>query len=195
MKKEISTVPSPFNGDTRTTQGWSLQMEAYLHLNNGVYNDDKKVIFFLSCMMKGEAAKWAEGHLKMAMIAGNYRTYTDLAKGFKTTLYPKNVEQMAICRMSSLRQTSSVAAYVSLFCTILADTGIEEEATQIMFFRNKLKCEIVATILAFENIPTTFGDWLNKALDVEVRRTLIHLPSFSKAKDPYAMDIGSHRDG
>ncbi|KIK36416.1 hypothetical protein CY34DRAFT_16397 [Suillus luteus UH-Slu-Lm8-n1] len=64
MTKEIGTVPSPFNEDTHTALGWSLQMEAYLHLNDGVYDNDKrKVIFFLSRMMKGEAAKWAEGHL------------------------------------------------------------------------------------------------------------------------------------
>ncbi|KIK38080.1 hypothetical protein CY34DRAFT_91600 [Suillus luteus UH-Slu-Lm8-n1] len=183
-------MPSPFNGDTRTAQGWALQLEAYLHLNTAVYDtDEKKVIFLLSRMMKGEAAKWAEGHLKTAIAAGTYGTFATLTTNFKAMFFPKNVAQTAICRISSLRQTGSVAAYASLFRTILADTGITEEVTRIMFFRNGLKREITHTILTFENIPNTLDNWLDKALDVEVRRMLINPPTYSKAKDPYAMDI------
>jgi hypothetical protein len=190
MTKEIGTAPSPFNGDTRVAQGWYLQMIAYLSMNDAVYDTDKKrVIFFLSRMTKGEAAKWAEGHLKGAIENDAYGTFKDLSANFKALFYPKNVEQTAIRRISTLRQTGSVAAYASLFRTILADTGVTEDVTRIMFFRTGLKREIVSAILAFENIPKTLDEWLEKALDVEVRRTLIQPPSFTKAKDPYAMDI------
>ncbi|KAG2366336.1 aspartic peptidase domain-containing protein [Suillus spraguei] len=40
--KEISTAPAIFNGDTRTAQGWSLQMDAYMSMNDGIYNNDKR---------------------------------------------------------------------------------------------------------------------------------------------------------
>ncbi|KAG2060495.1 hypothetical protein BDR06DRAFT_871635, partial [Suillus hirtellus] len=54
-----------FNGDTHKATMWSLQMEAYFLLNAEVYNEDrKKINLTLSRMMKGEAAKWAEGELK-----------------------------------------------------------------------------------------------------------------------------------
>jgi hypothetical protein len=165
-------------------------MESYLHFNDEVYDDDKKkVIFFLSRMTKGEAAKWAEGHLKAAVAASNYGTFKELSEKFQATFYPKNVAQTAIRRISTLRQTTSVAAYASLFCTILADTGITEEATRTMFFRNGLKREIVSAILSFDKMPETLDEWLSKALDVEVRKTLLGPPVFTKAKDPYAMEI------
>ncbi|KAG2156812.1 uncharacterized protein EDB93DRAFT_1078802 [Suillus bovinus] len=65
MAKEIGVAPVIFNGDTRLAQGWALQMQAYFDMNDEVYNNNKKkIIFFLSRMQKGEASKWAEGHLK-----------------------------------------------------------------------------------------------------------------------------------
>jgi hypothetical protein len=104
-------------------------------------------------MTKGEATKWAEGHLKTAVASGDYRTFETLSSQFKNLFYPKNVEQTTVRRISSLRQTGSIAAYASLFRTILADTGVTEEVTKIMFFRNSLKHEIVIAIFTFENIP------------------------------------------
>jgi hypothetical protein len=38
-------------------------------------------------------------------------------------------------------------------------------------------------------MPETLDEWLSKALDVEVRKTLLGPPVFTKAKDPYAMEI------
>jgi hypothetical protein len=50
MAKEISKAPTTFSSDTRTSTGWVLQLEAYLTLNKGIYDDEKKVIFALSLM-------------------------------------------------------------------------------------------------------------------------------------------------
>jgi hypothetical protein len=190
MPKEIGKCPSAFSGDTRTSTGWALQLEAYLALNKGVYDDDeKKVIFALSLMTKGEAAKWAEAKLKKATAEKSYGTFEDFAKALKANFFPKNLEQTAIKRISTLKQTGSVAAYVSLFRTIIADTSIVDEQTKILFFRNGLKPQITTTILGFETLPKTVEDWMEKALDIEVRRTFTSNAPYVTKKDPYAMDI------
>jgi hypothetical protein len=173
MPKEIGKCPAAFSGDTKTSTGWALQLKAYLALNKGVYDDDeKKVIFALSLMTKGEAAKWAEAKLKKATADKTYGTFKDFAKALKANFFPKNLEQTAIKWISTLKQTGSVAAYVSLFRTIIADTTIEDEQTKILFFRNGLKTHITSTILGFKTLPKTVEDWMEKALDIEVRRTL-----------------------
>jgi hypothetical protein len=188
--KEIGKIPSAFNGDTRTSTGWALQLQAYTTLNKGIYDDDeKKIILALSLMTKGEAAKWAEAKLKKACADESYGTYLDFIKEFKATFFPKNMEQTAIRRISTLKQTGSVAAYVSLFRTIIADTNITDEQTKILFFRNGLKRDIALAILNFETLPATVELWMEKALDIEVRKTFTTAPSFSKAKDLYAMDV------
>ncbi|KAG2075327.1 hypothetical protein BDR04DRAFT_1114907 [Suillus decipiens] len=102
--KEIGTPPPVFNGDTCSAVGWALQMNTYLEMNDGVYNSDKrKVIFFLSRMMKGEAAKWAKGHLKAAISTREFREFDKLISMFKGTFFPKNLEQTAIRRISTLK--------------------------------------------------------------------------------------------
>jgi len=119
-----------------------------LEINEEVYaHDNQKVVFILSLMTKGQAAKWAEGHLKTRhpfslngeMVDSRFGKYNDLIEMIKLVFFPKNVAEMAIKRISSLKQTGSVAAYASLFQTIVADTGITEQATLMMFFRNGLK--------------------------------------------------------
>ncbi|KAG2073966.1 hypothetical protein BDR04DRAFT_1009449 [Suillus decipiens] len=95
--KEIGTPPPTFNRDTHTAVGWALQMNTYLEMNDGVYNSDKrKVIFFLSRMMKGEAVKWAKGHLKAAISTREFREFNKLITVFKGMFLPKNLEQTAI---------------------------------------------------------------------------------------------------
>ena len=190
MPKEIGKVLNSFNGDTHIANGWCLQVQAYLNINAGIYDtDDKKIVLFLSLMTKGEATKWAEGHLKKAETAQTYGTYAAFVLEFKGTFFPKNIADTAIRRLSTLKQTGSIPAYASIFRTILMDTEIEEERTKIMFFCNSLKREISQAILAFETTPTTLSTWLEKALEVEVHRAFMALPSFTKAKDPYTMDI------
>ncbi|KAG2068992.1 hypothetical protein BDR04DRAFT_994901, partial [Suillus decipiens] len=88
-----------FNGDTHTAVGWTLQMNTYLKMNDRVYNSDKrKVIFFLSRMVKGEAVKWAEGHLKANISTGEFGEFDKLISAFKGAFFPKNLEKTAIRR-------------------------------------------------------------------------------------------------
>jgi len=188
--KEIGKIPSAFKGDTRTATSWALQLQAYMTLNKGIYEtDEKRIILTLSLMTKGEAAKWAEAKLKKATADKNYGTFKDFTTEFKAMFFPKNIEQTAIKRISTLKQTGSVAAYVSLFHTIITNTNITDEQTKILFFRNGLKRDIALAILNFETLPATVELWMEKALDIEVRKTFTSTPSYSKAKDPYAMDI------
>jgi hypothetical protein len=78
-------------------------------------------------MTKGEATKWVEAKLKKATTEENYSTFKDFSAEFKAMFFPNNIEQTAIKQISTLKQTSSVAAYVSLFHTIIADTNITNE--------------------------------------------------------------------
>jgi hypothetical protein len=103
--------------------------------------------------------------------------------------FPKNIKQTSIRQISTLKQMGSVAAYISLFQTIIADTSISNKQTKILFFRNGLEREIAMAILNFEMLPAMVELWMEKALDIKVRRTLTTPPNFSKARHPYAMDI------
>ena len=199
MPKAIGNIPPTFNGDTHLAQSWLLQVEAYLEINEEVYiRDDQKVVFVLSLMTKGQAAKWAEGHLKTRhpyrqggeTIDSRFRRYVDLIETIKLVFYPKNAAETAIKRISSLKQTGSIAAYASLFQTIVADTGITEQATLMMFFRNGLKREIAQAVLQFQTLPVNVNEWLDRALDVETRKNMLGGgPGYVGKKDPYAMDI------
>jgi hypothetical protein len=69
--------------------------------------------------------------------------------------FPKNIKQTSIRQISTLKQMGSVAAYISLFQTIIADTSISNKQTKILFFINGLEREIAIAILNFEMLPAT----------------------------------------
>ena len=59
IKLRIST-PEAYDGFFKTLRQWLNTIQLYLLVNEDVYNnDDKKIMFVLSYMIKGSALTWA----------------------------------------------------------------------------------------------------------------------------------------
>ena len=59
IKLQIGT-PKAYGGSLETSRQWLNTVQLYLLVNENVYNnDDKKIVFVLSCITKGSALTWA----------------------------------------------------------------------------------------------------------------------------------------
>jgi hypothetical protein len=59
--------PEPYNGNREHAIRFIAQVAAYLDLNDGIYNTDKKkIIFTLSFMKTGTAGTWMEDFITHA---------------------------------------------------------------------------------------------------------------------------------
>jgi hypothetical protein len=206
--------PSVFDGDRRKAILWLKQVETYLTINERTYDSDtKKVAFALSYMQKGEAAKFAETVYSTEWKHWGRRNVTregvttaesyvvddgplgrwedDFLRLFKAQFFPRNVAMQAADRLSNLKQTGSVEAYISIFRRLAPDCGLDP-GTQALFFRKGLKKDLFMEIMRRPALPEDVHDWMDMAMEIESRKQCVYgmqTGHWNKKRDPYAMDV------
>jgi hypothetical protein len=69
-QKELRVATSQYDGNKDRSTTWIFQVSAYLRINMDSYDtDEKRIIFALSLMSKGTAARWAEVFYQRAFNA------------------------------------------------------------------------------------------------------------------------------
>jgi hypothetical protein len=206
--------PPAFDGDRRKAILWLRQVETYLSINEGTYNNDtKKVAFALSYMQKGEAAKFAETVYSSTWSHWERRNVTregvtsvenvfvddgplgrwelDFLRLYKAQFFPRNVAMQAADRLSNLKQTGSMEAYISIFRRLAPDSDIDL-GTQALFFRKGLRKDLLMEIMRRPALPGDVYDWMDTAMEVKSRKQCIfgmQTGNWNKKRDPYAMDV------
>jgi len=185
--------PMVFDGDKRKSKLFLQQLKVYIAIKEEQFSGDmQKVAFALSFMQKGEAARFAETwytieHKSKALLG----TWTEFEDGFKAQFFAKTTKRAAFDRLVTLKQTGGVDAYISIFRKLIAEAEINDETILIDFFRRGLKHDITMEINRKDTLPTKIVDYMDAALEMEARRASVYGggQSYSKKKDPYAMDI------
>ncbi|KAG1875253.1 hypothetical protein C8R48DRAFT_560611, partial [Suillus tomentosus] len=141
-------TPTEFNGDCDEFKRFMLNCNAYLNINDKIYNDDKKkVIFTLSFMTKGNAATWKEDFMRAAQdftrvnTAGNvigYGTWAAFKVEFKNAFRAIDPKGTAMSKVRALEMRGDLQTYISNYHLLTHKAGITEDVTKVEFFHEGL---------------------------------------------------------
>ena len=218
--KEIGiNKPTPFTGDRKKIGTFIQETKVYLTINRDIYdNDEKRIAFMLSYMTDKEALQWKELYLELLTdsTTGNivFPTYTKFLNDLKEAFKAADRTGEAMNKLTNLRQGNKTAEEIATEFRLLAGQAGLEKTTHsdnlhlIGLFRNTLRPALSRRILFGETVPTTFEDWVKKAIQYDTnyrmamaltgqtnraggsaQRNRGWAPRNVETKDPNAMDI------
>ena len=165
MPKEIGTKPNPFNGDRKQTTNFLTMCKGYLDLNDTVYTNDKsKIYFILFLCTEGPALAWATEFMNTAITivppaqaAPGIGTFDDFITAFEKEFSDIDPTTSAISELNHLRQTGTLAEYITAFRPIVARSKITTFAVLRNYFLKGLNGGLHRSIAAAPTQPTTMA--------------------------------------
>ena len=158
----------PFEGkrDSLVVETWLYQLDVYLNLlqvaNPNVVLDENSRVMFATTLLKGHAANW----WYMLVQAGQAPVQWE---SFKTALrnefVPQNSERRNRDKLRVLRQTASVAGYLTAFRNLVIAIPGMNEAEKLDRFTAGLKNEVKIEVLKAN--PPDFNTASQIALNVD----------------------------
>ncbi|THH05423.1 hypothetical protein EW145_g4808 [Phellinidium pouzarii] len=115
--------PNNFDGDKGYACCFLSSCEAYLSLNEQVYNTDKrKIIFVLSFMLEKAAGDWATNHTTIALAPNpttktstGFGTWEDFVNDFRNTFITTDDSADAQCQLLNIKQMGTADDYNTQF--------------------------------------------------------------------------------
>jgi hypothetical protein len=176
--KEIGiNKPTPFNGDRKKVHSFIQECKVYLAINRKVYaTDEAKVAFVLSFMTEKEALKWKETYItSITNTAGDiiFPTIKEFWELIEEYFKPADRIQDANDKLSILKQGNRpVEEMITEFRLLASQAGmtditLPDNLHLIRLFRNALHPTLAKKILFSENVPQTFKEWVNRAIQYD----------------------------
>ena len=177
--KEIGiNKPTPFTGDRKKIGTFVQESKVYLMINKEIYNtDDKKITFMLSYMTDKEALQWKELYLEALtnQTTGNivFPTYAKFLDKLKEAFKAADRTGESMNKLTNLRQGNRMAEELATELRLLAGQAGLQKTTHsdnlhlIGLFRNALRPTLSRRILFGKTVPTTFKDWVKKAIQYD----------------------------
>jgi hypothetical protein len=123
--------------DAAKLENWIFQVENYFHLHQALHPEqqvsDAVFILFASNLLKSSAATWWQAVSREGRVPETWLMFLEL---LREQFLPVDARQAARDKLHVLRQTKSVAAYVSTFqdvCLLLP--GLTEDEKKDRFVR------------------------------------------------------------
>jgi hypothetical protein len=120
-------TPSPFTGRKEDYQGFRQQLRLYLTANRKDFqSDETMVIFALSYMTQGAAAKWADAYINKALKEDDWGKYRDFLDQLAHDFGDKEEPRKALEQMGRLYQGKGMASdYFQKLEQLAATAGID----------------------------------------------------------------------
>ena len=173
-------LPNEFDGDRSKGQAFLRSCQTYLLLCPESFSDDHtKIVWALSYMKSGRAAKWAARVFKWEEDnAGNHKflDWDDFKSEFRKEFCPANSDAAAINKLESTayyQRTRSVDDYLDEFLDLIAESGYEDPKTLVVKFRRGLDPQIqnaVATMSHGRPSDTAPTAWYEAARNIDQNR-------------------------
>jgi hypothetical protein len=130
-------APEPFKGGTGTeAKQWLAQMNGWLCLSATQFNTKEDVVTFLLVNMEGSALSWVLPHL--ANMGSNRATITTAVQfdtAFPWAFFDPDKQRAAERKITLLVQTTTTAAYVTEFRTLLMSLDWNDAALWAQFYK------------------------------------------------------------
>jgi len=173
-------LPNEFDGDRSKGQAFLRSCQTYVLLCPESFSDDHtKIIWALSYMKSGRAAKWAARVFKWEEEnagAHKFLDWDDFKSEFRKEFCPANSDAAAINKLESTayyQKARSVDDYLDEFLDLIAESGYEDPRTLVVKFRRGLDPQIqnvVATMTHGRPSDIAPTAWYEAARNVDQNR-------------------------
>ena len=160
-KKTELNPPKPFTGKQTDLLCFKQEAFVFLTINKDHYDtDDKKIAFVMSFMNDRDASIWKQEFISRIMKEDqgediSFGTYKSFMESLKKSFLPYDGPGDALEEMKSLKFTNdkSIDEHVSKFKLLVAQSGLEQSAAVIDFFRETLPYSLQRPIITAEFSP------------------------------------------
>ena len=189
--------PESFSGkrDAMTVNAWLYQVDMYLNLlqlnNPDVPLDQNTRVSFASTLLKGNAANWWYMLVQSGKAPGQWNAF--VAK-VRTEFIPQDSVDRARDKLGSLRQKTSVIAYLNEFRNVVISIpGISEDEKLDKFVAG-LKPEVMIDVKKSRPADLESAAQIALTVDSALFSTGMYSQGMLRvgsASDPQPMDIGN----
>jgi hypothetical protein len=173
-------LPNEFDGDRSKGPTFLRSCQTYALLCPESFSDDQtKIIWALSYMKSGRAAKWAARVFKWEEDNGGspkFLDWDDFKSEFRKEFCPAHSDAAAINKLESTayyQKSRSVDDYLDEFLDLIAESGYTDPKTLVVKFRRGLDPDIqnaVATMTHGRPSDTTPSAWYEAARNIDQNR-------------------------
>jgi hypothetical protein len=196
-------LPNEFDGDRSRGQAFLRSCQTYILLCPESFSDDQtKIVWALSYMKSGRAAKWAARVFRWEEEnSGNtkFLDWDDFRSEFRKEFCPANSEAAAINKLESTayyQRTRSVDDYLDEFLDLIAESGYADSKTLVVKFRRGLDPQIqnaVATMTSGRPSDTAPSAWYDAARNIDQNRASNEaFRSAHRAPAPFSNPLRAH---
>ena len=176
---KLVAEPDHYHGDRRKFSSFVSQLQLNFLNRRSELNTDEKRVIFAASYLRGSPQEWFRPYLtdhmnNMGNLAGRR---AETASMFLWTGFYNSLQRMygdsderrtAERKMEGLRQTSSVAAYATLFQQYRPQLGWNDEAL-LSQFRLGLKSEIKDMLYLMPNVPNDMTRYIDLCIKLDQR--------------------------
>ena len=172
-------LPNEFDGDRSRGPAFLRSCQTYVLLCPESFSDDQtKIIWALSYMKSGRAAKWAARVFKWEEDneAAKFLDWDDFKSEFRKEFCPAHSDVAAINKLESVayyQRNRSVDDYLDEFLDLIAESGYTDPKTLVVKFRRGLNPDIqnaVATMTHGRPSDTLPTAWYEAARNIDQNR-------------------------
>jgi hypothetical protein len=176
---KLVAEPDHFYGDRRKFTSFVSQLQLNFLNRRGDLNTDEKRVIFAASYLRGSPQEWFRPYLNnhMANFENLAGRNAETAAMFRWTGFYNSLQRMygdsderrtAERKMEGLRQTTSVAAYATLFQQYRPQLGWNDEAL-LSQFRQGLKPEIKDMLFLKPDVPTRLMEYIDLCIKLDQR--------------------------
>ncbi|THG95895.1 hypothetical protein EW145_g7882 [Phellinidium pouzarii] len=163
--------PNNFDGDKSYARRFLSSCQAYLSLNEQIYNTDKsKIIFVLSFMQEKAVGDWATNRTTIALAPNpttntptGFSTWVDFLNDFRNTFITTDDSADARCQLLNIKQTGTADDYNTQFRSLVTRSNISDKNALSEMYQQGLTRGLIQRIYARDKLPDTMEEWYQAA--------------------------------
>ena len=156
--------PKPFTGNREDLNGFLLDLNLYLTVNNEIYDTSfKKISYTLSFMTSGDAKSWKDQYLEESN-RGEYLdlgTWSEFTKALRESFEPYDALGDAMDKIIHLKKgDTTVEDHVAKYKILLRKAKIPEDSLPaIDYFLRSLPIPLQRDLLQLPTPPKDLKEW------------------------------------
>ena len=199
MESMKPNKPGPYEGkrDSLVVETWLYQVDVYLNLlpvanPNVVVNDETKVMI-ATTLLKGHAANWWYMLVQSGQAPNQWENFK---AALRNEFVPQNSERRNRDKLRVLRQTASVAGYLTAFRNLVIAIPGMNEAEKLDRFTAGLKNEVKIEVLKANPVDLNTASQIALNVDNAIYASgMFNRSAFLANAGPQPMEIGNVERG
>ena len=198
------STPPDFDGNRARGKAFLTSCRTYIRLCSDSFEDDAtKIVWAMSYMKEGRAARWADRELEFEADKGDLRflDWLDFEAEFRKDFMPLNAEATAVNTLegtSYFQGRRSVDDYLDQFRDLIYDSGYTDPKTIVVKFRRGLERRIASAIGGMATgrpSDTDAEGWFEMAVQLDQNRATDEAFQASHRSGPTPNALSAPRPG